>query len=152
MRGIFKVYNLVLIFFILILLGACSSEEQILANPYQIEITGHDYEWHILYPGKDGQLYTDDDIKSKQNLNLPFNAPVELILKSEDYLYFLELPGFKQIGMAVSDQINYIRFKPNKTGTSDLKGNQMCANAHERLLGELNVYRPFWFSFWQNKI
>lgn len=132
--------------------GACTVDPQEFPNPYQIEITGLEYEWHILYPGKDGQLYTEDDVKNRQNLDLPYNVPVEIILRSDDYLYFLEFPEFKQIGLAVTDQTHYIRFKPNKAGTFELKGNQMCANTHERLLGDLNIIRPFWFSRKQNKI
>ena len=131
---------------------ACSVEEQQLPSPYQIEITGKDYEWHIVYPGQDGILYTSDDIFDQQNLNLPVATDVELILKSQDYLYFLEIPHFRQINMAVSDQIHHIRFQPMDTGTYDLRGSQMCAYTHEKLLGKVHVYRPFWFSFWQNKI
>lgn len=150
MKGILKILKVVFVISIFCLLGACSFESHSIPNPYQVEITGHDYEWHILYPGKDGKLYTEDDIKNQQNLNLPFNTPVEIILKSEDFLYFLEFPQFSQMGMAVSDQTHHIRFNPNKTGTYELKGNQMCANTHESLLGKLHVYKPFWFSFWQN--
>jgi len=141
-----------ILFLFLFTFSACTLKKQNIPTPYQIQITGQDYEWHILYPGKDGQLYTDDDLKNQQHLNLPYNTEIELILKSEDYLYFIEFPQFNQIGMAVSEQTHHIRFKPHQTGTYDLRGSQMCAYTHEKLLGKLHIYKPFWFSFWQNRL
>lgn len=143
-----------LIFFFLIgiSLSSCIGEQHQLATPYPIQITGKDYKWYILYPGKDGLLHTKDDISSQQNLNLPVNTQIQLILESADYLYFLELPEFQQMGMATTGQTHYIQFQTKETGQFRLRGSQMCAYTHENLLGKVYVYQPFWFSFWQNKI
>ncbi len=136
---------------IMVVLG-CNDSSFKISNPYQIEIKGQDYQWHIQYPGKDGILYTTDDQFSQQNLQLPVKTEVEIILKSEDYLYFLELPDLQQIGMAVPEQTHYLRIYSNNTGLFDLRGSQMCAYTHKDLLGKVSVYSPFWFEFWQNRL
>ncbi len=126
---------------LVLLLLACggSNEDFRFPSPYPIELIGEEYEWHIRYPGTDGQLHTKDDILAKRDLYLPQQSAIVLMLKSADKLYFLELPIFKQIGTAVPDMTHKLYFNTSKTGTSQLKGDQMCGFSHESLYGKLIV-------------
>ena len=63
----------------------------------------------------------------------------------------MDLPEYRQIGMAVSDQIRTIEFTANNTGKYPLKGHQMCGYSHETLLGDVNVYSPYKFRNWRNE-
>ena len=57
-----------------------------------IEMTAHNFQWHSRYAGEDGQLGTTDDVQVAQVLHAPVGADVKIVLKSQDYVYSLEVP------------------------------------------------------------
>ena len=67
----------------------------------EIEMTGHDFQWHSRYAGQDGQLGTSDDVNAAQVLHVPVDAEVDIVLKSLDYIYSLAVPqaGLKEIAV-----------------------------------------------------
>ena len=104
-----------------------------------IEMTGYQFRWHSRYAGDDGQLETPDDVRASQVLHVPVNADVEIVLKSRDYIYSLEVPqaGLKEI--AVPDLTFTLQFKADKIGRFELPGDQLCGYAHPDLIGTLVV-------------
>jgi len=66
-------------------------------------------------------------------------AEVEIVLKSRDYIYSLEVPqaGLKEI--AVPDLTFTLRFEADNIGTFELPGDQLCGYAHPDLIGTLVV-------------
>ena len=64
-------------------------------------MTGHQFKWHSRYTGDDGLLGTPDDVHAAQILHVPVEAEVEIVLKSRDYIYSLEIPqsGLKEIAV-----------------------------------------------------
>ncbi len=136
----------------LLLLTACKKVEVYeLPSPYSIEVKGSEYEWHIRYPGRDGQLHTKDDIITLRHIHLPQSTEVNISLHSTDYLYFLELPDFRQIGMAVPDMEHSIDITTGAAGTFKIRGDQMCGYTHESLHGILTVESPKRFHSWLSK-
>ena len=105
----------------------------------EIEMTGHDFQWHSRYAGQDGQLGTSDDVNAAQVLHVPVDAEVEIVLKSLDYIYSLAVPqaGLKEI--AVPDLTFTLQFKADKIGRFELPGDQLCGYAHPDLIGTLIV-------------
>ena len=104
-----------------------------------IEMTGQNFGWSSRYAGEDGQLGTSDDVHAAQVLHVPENAEVEIVLKSRDYIYSLEVPqaGLKEI--AVPDLTFTLQFKADKIGRFELPGDQLCGYAHPDLIGTLIV-------------
>ncbi len=104
-----------------------------------IEMTGHQFKWHSRYTGDDGQLGTPDDVHASQVLHVPVKAEVEIVLKSRDYIYSLEIPqsGLKEI--AVPELTYSLHFKAENLGTFTLPGAQMCGYTHPNLIGTLIV-------------
>lgn len=137
--------------FVLLILVGCQCEHRDISMPYTIQVTGTNYEWHILYPGLDNILGTRDDIHGKQNIYLPVGIKINLKFTSVDYLYFMDLPEFNQIGMAVVDQFHSLDLTPRRTGRFALRGNQMCAFTHESLIGEVKVCSPYKFRKWRER-
>lgn len=133
-----------------ILLLSCEQAVDLeLKDPYTISVTGSDYIWHVLYPGKDQILNTEDDIEGNLPIYLPSKTNVNILLNSTDYLYFFELEEFDQIGMAIPDQSYVVNFKTPKSGTFEIKGNQMCGYTHQSLFGDLKILSSSKFKNWQ---
>ena len=126
----------------LILIGSlcgCESEAVVPVREVKIEMTGHDFKWNSRYAGTDGKLDTDDDIHAKQILHVPLDAEVEIVLKSLDYLYSLEVPLAEKKEIAVPDLTFSLNFKADKLGTFEMPGDQMCGYTHPDLMGTLIV-------------
>ncbi len=111
-----------------------------------IAITGRDFQWEIVYPGRDGQLGTADDLRSKRDLDVPARTTITLLLTSQDYIYMFELPEIGVREMAVPELEFSVTFGPVQPNVYDLRGNQMCGYEHPDLLGRLFVHTPSQFS------
>lgn len=130
-------------------LCGCDSKPITPVREVKIEMTGHDFKWNSRYAGEDGQLDSDDDIHAKQILHVPLDAEVELILKSRDYLYSLEVPLAKKKEIAVPDLTFSLQFKADKIGTFEMPGDQMCGYTHPDLMGTLVVESQEDFAKWK---
>jgi len=117
-------------------------------NPLIVVVTGDDYNWHLRYPGEDGQIDTADDIPALRHLHLPTGIAARLKLQSMDFLYTLALPhlGLKEI--AVPDLEFWLEFETTTEGVFELRGDQFCGYAHPDLLGTLVVEPPADFQAW----
>lgn len=118
---------------------APSSEFRI-PTPLEIEVTGSAFHWHVLYPGADGLLGTDDDVHGRRDVHLPQNAQARVHLRSKDYVYTMSFPqlGLKEI--AVPDLEFSLAVQALEKGVFELRGNQMCGFTHPNLLGRLVVH------------
>ena len=126
---------------LLLELTGCNSSDEPTAviDSVTIEMTGHEFKWRSRYPGEDGQLGSTDDVQAAQVIHVPVGANVEIVLKSLDYIYSLEVPqaGVKEI--AVPDMTFTLRFEADEVGTFRLPGDQLCGYAHPDLIGTLIV-------------
>lgn len=104
-----------------------------------VEVTGDEFNWYFRYPGPDGELGTDDDRHSVQDLYLPANSKVSLNLVSKDYLYSFALPELGLQEIAVPDLHFGLEFTSPDEQTMQLLGDQFCGFAHETLIGKVYV-------------
>ena len=103
------------------------------------ELVGYNYLFGFRYPGHDQLLYTEDDRFGTRDLYVPQNAHVQLHLKSDDYIYTLEIPKLEVYELAAPDLTFDVRFVAPKAGVHELLGSQMCGYDHSELLGKLIV-------------
>jgi heme/copper-type cytochrome/quinol oxidase subunit 2 len=113
-----------------------------------VQMTGGDYEWHILYPGPDGELHTGDDIETLRHLHVPADVETTVHLTSRDYLYSLKVPEFAVKEVAVPDLTMTWTLPPTSPGTYELKGDQLCGYSHENLIGNVVVQKHDDFVRW----
>ena len=161
---------LVVVLLLIMALGACNSppgvgtqtstcrendREKVTATttpqpqgPFTVEITGEEFQWHIRYPGPDGQLGTSDDIHALRNMHLPVKTKTKINLTSRDYIYTLVFPNRELREIAVPDMVFSLEFESETTGTFDLIGDQFCGYAHPDLLGKLVVQTHRDFDVW----
>ena len=114
----------------------------------RIEITGHEFQWHVRYPGPDGKLGTADDVAGRRHVRVPVGRHVELILQSRDYLYTLALPHERLKEIAVPDLTFSMRLTAKRVGTFELRGDQFCGYSHPELIGEFVVMTEPDFERW----
>ncbi len=131
---------------------ATPSQPRTPSEPLRVRVTGHDFTWHLRYPGPDRELDTDDDILARRHLHLPMQTPVELELCSDDYVYSLYLPDYELVEMAFPGRPFVVEISTDFAGTSRLLGSQMCGFTHEQLLGDLVVQSPEDFRRWQQEV
>lgn len=116
-----------------------------------LEVTGHDFEWQVRYPGRDGILSTDDDFLTRRNITLLIGVPTRIDLKSRDYIYSFALPhvGLKEI--AVPDLTYTLEFTPREIGEYQLLGDQLCGYIHPKLIGRIHVRSPDAYVRWRDQ-
>jgi heme/copper-type cytochrome/quinol oxidase subunit 2 len=117
-----------------------------------VRITGHEFRWHIQYPGPDGQFDTPDDLHTERHLHLPENAPTTLELLSKDYVYSPYLPHVELLEITLPGQKFTMEFDAGVPGKFELLGTQMCGYAHPNLLGDLVVHSSEEFEDWQKSL
>ena len=129
----------------------CKSESVAPINHVKIEMAGRDFKWSSRYAGRDGAFNTEDDRLAKQILHVPLNADIEIVLKSHDYLYTLEVPVADKEEIAVPDLAFSLHFRADQLGTFKMPGSQMCGYTHPELIGTLIIESQEDFSRWLDR-
>lgn len=119
--------------------------------PVEIEARGEGFRWSFRYPGPDRKLMTSDDVLSQQELHIPAGVAVQLILESNDYLYFLSCPSLrlKEIAMrGLTHRMDITSVMPE--GRHPIKTDPMCGyrNLHEDEMGTIVIQSPESFAHW----
>ncbi|MBC19374.1 MAG: hypothetical protein CMJ74_03810 [Planctomycetaceae bacterium] len=129
----------------------CTSEPVAPIHQVKIEMIGNDFKWNSRYAGRDGEFNTEDDRLAKQVLHVPLEADIEIVLKSRDYLYTLELPFADKEEIAVPDLAFSLQFKADRLGSFKMPGSQMCGYTHPDLIGTLIIESQEEFSRWLDR-
>jgi cytochrome c oxidase subunit 2 len=103
------------------------------------EITGRQFEWRVRYAGKDGVIGTEDDILNVNDLHLPVNEDVVLLIKSQDVLHSFFLPNLRVKQDVVPGMQQFVWFKANTPGTYDIVCAELCGWGHYKMRGRLTI-------------
>jgi cytochrome c oxidase subunit II len=113
-----------------------------------IGIHAKQFEWHISYPGADGQLGTGDDLSVRNQLHLPVNKPVVATLTSEDAIHSFFIPAFRIKQDAVPGMTIRVWFQPTDTGTFELACAELCGLGHYRMRAVATVHGEAGYQRW----
>lgn len=135
-----------------------------------VEVLAQQFVWNFRYPGPDGEfgrtdpsLYDDvtnpvgidpsdpagaDDIVMINNLYLPSDEMVHLVMKSRDVIHSFFLPHFRVKQDAVPGMSIDVRFTPTRTGDFDIACTELCGLAHYRMQAFLHVLPRAEFDGW----
>ena len=142
-----QIWPRLLILVVSIFILACQAERP----PLVIEVIGDDYYWHLRYPGPDGVLHTEDDIRTVSDLHLPAGETAEIKLTSADYLYLFALPELELSQVAVPDLSFSLVLKVDNERIYRLEGDQMCGFSHDSLMGSVFVQSKREFEDWMQQ-
>jgi cytochrome c oxidase subunit 2 len=135
-----------------------------------VEVMGQQWNWSYRYPGKDGALGAtdnrlmtpdnpfgidpndpkgqDDVLVQSQDLHLPINKPVKVLLRSRDVTHQYAVPQFRVKMDMVPGMVTYFWFTPTKLGTYPVLCEQLCGIAHFAMRGRVVVDDQATYDAW----
>jgi cytochrome c oxidase subunit 2 len=127
----------------------------------EFEVVGQQWQWSFRLPGSDGVLGTsdtrnvsgdnalglnrndqkamDDVLISGEDLHIPLNKPVKVILRSIDVLHDFYVPEFRGKMDMVPGMVTYFWFTPTRTGTFEILCAELCGVGHYAMRGKVVV-------------
>ena len=139
----------------------------------EFEVVGQQWQWSFRFPGKDGVLGTtdirkisdenpfglnpddangkDDVLVEGDELHLPLDQPVKVLLRSIDVLHDFYVPEFRAKMDLVPGQVTYFWFTPTRTGTFDILCFELCGVGHYAMRGKVVVEEESAYKAWLGK-
>jgi cytochrome c oxidase subunit 2 len=136
----------------------------------EVEVVGAQWQWTYRFPGDDGVLGevdshfvttenpfgmspddpagNDDILINDNELHLPIDRPVKLLLRSKDVLHNFAVPQFRVKMDLVPGMVTYIWLTPTRTGKFDLLCMELCGIAHYTMRGHVVVDEQEDFYIW----
>ncbi|MDP6260111.1 MAG: cytochrome c oxidase subunit II [Rhodospirillales bacterium] len=127
----------------------------------EFEVVGSQWEWKYRLPGKDGKLGTssirliadnnpfginpkdpngkDDVLIEGEDLHLPLNRPIKMLLRSIDVLHDFYVPQFRAKMDLVPGMVTFFWLTPTRTGTFDILCAELCGVGHHAMRGSVIV-------------
>lgn len=107
-------------------------------NAYEIRVTGQKWKWFFTYPTG----YVDE------NLHVPVDQPVRLLMTSRDVIHSLFIPAFRLKMDLVPSRYTTTWFEAIQPGEYDLLCAEYCGDNHSSMLAKVIVHRPGEFEKW----
>jgi len=139
----------------------------------KMEVLGKQWSWGFRLPGKDGKLGTsnarlvsddnpfgidpkdpngqDDLLIEDDDLHIPLDRPVKVLLRSIDVLHDFYVPEFRAKMDMVPGSVTYYWFTPIRTGTFDILCFELCGVGHYAMRGKVVVEEQGAYDAWLNK-
>jgi len=139
-----------------------------------MEVLAKQWSWAFRLPGKDGKLGTSnvklisdtnpfginpkdpngqDDIlvEEGEDLHIPLNKPVKVLLRSIDVLHDFYVPEFRAKMDMVPGAVTYFWFEPTRTGTFDILCFELCGTGHYAMRSKVVVDEKAEYASWLAK-
>ncbi|MDD5559660.1 cytochrome c oxidase subunit II [Candidatus Methylomirabilis sp.] len=121
---------------------------QVPPSELQVQVTGKQFNWEILYPGPDGQFGTADDLQLDNELHVPLNKVVGITLRSKDVIHSLFLPNLRLQQNVVPGREFHAWFQATKTGVFAIPCTELCGFGHSGMIGHLTVHTAEEYDQW----
>ncbi len=107
-------------------------------NAYEIRVVAKKWNWSFIYPNG----YIDN------NLHVPIDRPVQLVMSSEDVIHSLYIPAFRLKMDVVPGRYNKTWFVARKVGEYKLFCAEYCGQQHSKMLAQVVVHDSGGFESW----
>ncbi|MBL1417083.1 MAG: c-type cytochrome, partial [Moritella sp.] len=143
------------------------------ADANEVEVVGQQWHWSFRLPGDDGQLgrtaialinqnnpfgidpddpHGQDDVLINSNeLHLPIERPVKVLLRSKDVLHNFTVPQFRVKMDLVPGTQTYLWFTPTLLGRYEILCLELCGIAHYTMRGHVVVESEGDYQIWLNQ-
>ena len=99
-------------------------------NALEIYVKGKSWFWEFTYPnGK----------KTIDELVVPVNQPIKLIMSSDDVLHSFFLPNLRIKRDVIPNRYTYLNFEANKLGNYRIFCTEYCGDQHSNMIAVLSV-------------
>ncbi|WP_415770894.1 c-type cytochrome [Pseudomonas sp. LB3P38] len=141
-------------------------------NAYELEVVSQQWQWAFRFPGQDGKLgksdikFVDsvnplgldpkdpvgqDDVLIKSNeVHLPLDQPVKVLLRSKDVLHNFYIPQIRSKMDMVPGMVSYFWFTPTVIGKYEVLCAEYCGVGHYNMRGHMIVEEQGAFDQWLN--
>jgi len=126
-------------------------KEHVPPTDISIKVTGKQFNWEVLYPGPDNIFGTADDFQVDNNVNVPVNKPVRILLNSKDVIHSFFVPSLRLKQDAVPGREIPAWFEATKTGKYEIPCAELCGFGHSGMLGYLIVHSREDYQAWIDK-
>jgi len=119
-----------------------------------IQVTAKQFNWEVAYPGPDGKFDTDDDVVMDNDVHVPVNKTIRVLLKSRDVIHSFFIPSARFKQDAVPGHSIPTWFKITRTGKYEIPCAELCGFGHSGMRGWLYVQTPEEYEAWarENKV
>ncbi len=136
----------------------------------EVEALGQQWQWTFRLPGEDGVMGTsdtriidfdnpfgldpddpngqDDVLIESDELHLPLDQPVKMLLRSIDVLHDFYVPQFRAKMDMVPGTVTYFWFTPIRTGTFEILCFELCGVGHYAMRGTVVVEEESAYQAW----
>ncbi|MDT8397996.1 MAG: c-type cytochrome [Pseudomonadales bacterium] len=130
-------------------------------DAHEVEVVGQQWQWSFRYPGADGVLGAvdtvhispdnpfgmnpedpngqDDLLVSSQEMHLPIDKPVKVLLRSKDVLHDYTVTQFRVKMDMVPGSVTYLWLTPTVAGSYDILCEELCGVGHHVMRGNVVV-------------
>ncbi len=110
-----------------------------LPNVYEINVVGRQWMWNFEYT---------NGRKTLNELYLPKDRNIKLIMTSEDVLHSFFMPNFRVKQDVVPGMYTTLEFMPTMTGDHPIYCAEYCGTGHSDMLGTIHVLEQSDFDRW----
>lgn len=114
----------------------------------QVQVTGKQFNWEILYPGPDGRFGTPDDLQMDNELHVAVNRVVGIVLKSKDVIHSLYLPNLRLQQNVIPGRELHAWFQATQPGVFEIPCLELCGFGHSGMVGRLIVHSADDYNQW----
>ena len=105
----------------------------------EIKVTGQKWFWSFDYP---------EGINIANEMTIPVNTPVKLIMSSQDVLHSFFVPNFRTKMDVLPNKYTMMWFEATETGQFDLFCTEYCGLSHSEMIGKINVVTQDEYDAW----
>jgi cytochrome c oxidase subunit 2 len=135
-----------------------------------LEVLGQQWRWRFRFPGADGKLGgtdarfvnaanpfgldpsdaagADDVLVDHNEVHLPLDRPVNVVLRAHDVLHDFYVPQFRSRMNIVPGQVSTFWFTPKRPGRYEAMCAQLCGVGHPDMRGFVRVEEGAAFDAW----
>jgi len=115
---------------------------------FVVQVTAKQFNWQVIYPGADGKFGTDDDKTLLDEMHVPVNKVVRVILKSQDVIHSFFVPQFRIKQDAVPGHEIRVWFDATKPGKYEWPCAELCGFGHSGMRGWIYVHTAEEYQKW----
>jgi cytochrome c oxidase subunit 2 len=109
------------------------------ADANEVSVVGRQWMWDVRHA---------DGRREFNEMHVPVNRPVRLLLSSEDVIHSFFVPAFRLKQDLVPGKVVSAWFMPTRPGSYTLFCAQYCGTAHAEMLGRIVVLPPKAYAAW----
>jgi len=111
-------------------------------NALEVNVIGRQWLWNFEYTN--GRKFTNE-------LTLPKDQPVKLVMTSMDVLHSFFIPDFRVKQDVVPGSYQYLSFTPTQVGDFQVYCAEFCGTSHSGMLAKIHVLEKEDYEKWQKK-